>query len=467
MYNGNNNGTGDGMIDEKDTGALINQIRVVTRDHIDWIKTQLIKSGNFMVARGREVWIDVPNSKLKNLVTIPSKNEPNYRDAWARVYNLAVDYLEGCLSYACMRGELDYRTINWPEFNPENADYARQLESIWDNYKLEVARRLQEEEQKKKLTVTKSSVMLEPVNTNNIEKVYNEEVREIEPLKVEEPVISAEPPKHVSAEDTAMNFVSSEPVNLESDDNVINFQESSSVNLESTEEIVTPEFTEEFVAQKILDGDKLTKKDVRNLIDQGTNLVILPCQDIDNIKEEKLFFENMNVCNDENVDTGVMIYGKATDEKDATYELKKLFKLLDQCGNSFTRCVVYEVNDKFVQKNKDSEMKLLSFINAYTMIAEGLAKEGMLPIISMNLTSKKILEDIYKRYNLDSKYEIVYMVLVRELDELSKEDSTILMDPQYDYDVMTLRNPRFKNSEIIREMLESKKAINTTLAKAA
>ena len=49
------------------------------------------------------------------------------------------------------------------------------------------------------------------------------------------------------------------------------------------------------------------------------------------------------------------------------------------------------------------------------------------------------------------------MVLVRELDELSKEDSTILMDPQYDYDVMTLRNPRFKNSEIIREMLESKK----------
>ena len=79
----------------------------------------------------------------------------------------------------------------------------------------------------------------------------------------------------------------------------------------------------------------------------------------------------------------------------------------------------------------------------------------------------KILEDIYKRYNLDSKYEVVYMVLVRELDELSKNDSTILMDPQYDYDIMTLRNPRFKNSEMIREMLESKKATNTTLAKAA
>ena len=96
---------------------------------------------------------------------------------------------------------------------------------------------------------------------------------------------------------------------------------------------------------------------------------------------------------------------KATDEKDATYELKKLFKLLDQCGNSFTRCVVYEVNDKFVQKNKDSEMKLLSFINAYTMIADGLAKEKYLPMISMNVTSKKILSDISARYNLESKYE--------------------------------------------------------------
>ena len=464
MYNYDNNGTGDGMINEKDTGALINQIHEVTRDHIDWIKTQLLKSGNFMVARGREVWIDVPNSKLKNIVTIPNKSEPNYRDAWARVYNLSVDYLEGCLSYACMKGELDYRTINWPEFSPKNANYARQLESIWDNYKLEVARRLQEEEQKKKLIVTKSSVMLEPVSGNGIEKAYKEEVQDLEPLKVEEPVISAAMPKPM--EPLTEPITLSKPVTLETEDEVMNSQEPLSVNVESNLENVS-DSVQEFVAQKILDGDKLTKKDVRDLMDQGAKLVILPCQDIDNIKEEKLFFENMNVCNDENVDTGVMIYGKATDEKDAAYELKKLFKLLDQCGNSFTRCVVYEVNDKFVQKNKDSEMKLLSFINAYTMIAEGLVKEGMLPIISMNLSSRKILEDIYKRYNLDSKYEVVYMVLVRELDELSKNDSTILMDPQYDYDIMTFRNPRFKNSEMIREMLESKKATNTTLAKAA
>ena len=93
MYNDiNNNKAGDDMIDEKDSGALINQIRDVTRDHIDWIKTQLLKPNNFIVAKGREVWIDVPNSKLKNIVTIPNKSDSNYRKAWVRVYNLAVDY---------------------------------------------------------------------------------------------------------------------------------------------------------------------------------------------------------------------------------------------------------------------------------------------------------------------------------------------------------------------------------------
>ena len=218
---------------------------------------------------------------------------------------------------------------------------------------------------------------------------------------------------------------------------------------------------EEF--QKILDGDKLTKKDFRD-IPNNINLMVIPCQDVDNIKEEKLFFENMRVCADESVKTGAMIYGHATEEREAAYELKKIFKLLDQCDEGFTKCVIYEVNDKFVLKNKDSEMKLLSFINAYTLILEGLAKDGFIPILSMNLSSKKILKDIYERYNLESKFETVYRVLVRELDDLDKEDSTILLDPQYDYDVITLRDPRFKTGDLIRNSIDEK---NTTLAKAA
>ena len=413
------------MINEKDTGALINQIQVVTRDHIDWIKSQLLKPNGFMVAKGREVWIDVPNSKLKNIVTIPSKDEDNYKEAWARVYNLAVDYLEGSLSYACMSGKLDYRMINWPDFNPNDAGYVRGLERVLDEFKLMEANKAKEEAAK--LRVIKSSVVLSPVDVsesldNSIkEDLPSDYTEQSDEEKIEEPETLEELSLNKGGENS-------------------------------------------FVFKKLLDGDKLTKKDFRDLNGDDVNLVVIPCQDVDNIKEEKLFFENIRVCADEGVKTGAMIYGHATEEREAAYELKKIFKLLDQCGDGFTKCIIYEVNDKFVLKNRDSEMKLLSFINAYTLILEGLAKEGFIPILSMSLSSKNILKDIFERYNLDSKFEILYRVLVRELDELNKGDSTILLDPQYDYDVVTLRDGRFKNGELIKESLSES---NNILAKAA
>ena len=413
------------MINEKDTGALINQIQVVTRDHIDWIKSQLLKPNGFMVAKGREVWIDVPNSKLKNIVTIPSKSEANYKETWARVYNLAVDYLEGSLSYACMSGKLDYRMINWPDFNPNDAGYVRGLERVLDEFKLMEANKAKEEASK--LRVIKSSVVLSPVDVsesldNSIkEDLPSDYTEQSDEEKIEEPETLEEFSLNKGGENS-------------------------------------------FVFKKLLDGDKLTKKDFRDLNGDDVNLVVIPCQDVDNIKEEKLFFENIRVCADEGVKTGAMIYGHATEEREAAYELKKIFKLLDQCGDGFTKCIIYEVNDKFVLKNRDSEMKLLSFINAYTLILEGLAKEGFIPILSMSLSSKNILKDIFERYNLDSKFEILYRVLVRELDELNKGDSTILLDPQYDYDVVTLRDGRFKNGELIKESLSES---NNILAKAA
>ena len=458
MYNYINNKVGDEMVNEKDTGALINQIREVTRDHIDWIKSQLLKPNNFMMAKGREVWIDVPNSKLKNIVTIPGKGEANYREAWVKVYNLAVDYLEDTLSYACMSGKLDYRTINWPDFDVSNANYARGLEKVLDEFKLKEETKIKEEEEKNKLKVVKSSVVLNPVSTQKIIDAYHNEISK--KINVSNDSDNVEF-KHAKKE--VEDSVLKEPE--------VEVFENPTVDVDTIEnnelienEPVKP--TMEFSFQKILDGDKLTKKDLRNLHDIDSKLVMIPCQDVDNIKAEKMFLENMHVCSDENIMSGAMIYGRATDEKEALYELKKMFKLLDQCDKNFSRCVIYEVNDKFALKNKDSEMRLLSFINAYTMVAEGLSKEGYIPILSMNLTSRRILNDIYGRYKLDSKFEIIYMVLVRELDELAKNDSTILMDPQYDYDVITLRNPKFNSVLEIQEVLSERRK-NMALAKAA
>lgn len=456
MYNVDNNKVGDEMVNEKDMGALINQIHEVTRDHIDWIKSQLLKPNNFMVARGREVWIDVPNSKLKNIVTIPGKGEANYRETWARVYNLAVDYLEDTLSYACMSGKLDYRTINWPDFDASNANYARGLEKVLDEFKIKEEARIKAEQEKTKLKVIKRSVVLNPVSTETIDTYHNE-------------ISQINASKFLESDEEVFRHAKKEPdenITLNKDD--MERTEISNEGKIAEDDMAIEEIkpNSEFVFQKILDGDKITKKDLRDLHDIDSKLVIVPCQDVDNIKAEKMFLENMHVCSDENIMSGAMIYGRATDEKEAVYELKKIFKLLDQCNSNFSRCVIYEVNDKFALKNKDSEMKLLSFINAYTMVAEGLSKEGYIPLLSMNLTSRRILNDIYGRYKLDSKFEIIYMVLVRELDELAKNDSTILMDPQYDYDVITLRNPKFNSALEIQEVLDERSK-NVALAKAA
>ena len=324
------------MINEKDTGALINQIHEVTREHIDWIKSQLLKPNNFMVARGREVFIDVPNSKLKNIVTIPNKNDAGYKEAWARVYNLAVDYLEGVLSLAYMKGRLDYKDFKWPIFDESNADYAKGLEKVLDEYKEKEMARLKVIEDEKKLKVVKSSVLLTPVN--DFQEVKDNVV--------------AEKPK-----ESAISLESKESAEVISATNNAGFE---SLSL-----------------QKVLDGDKISNRDIRELQDIGSKLVMIPCLNLDNIKDERLFLENMHMCMDENVLSGAMIYGKATDEKEASYELKKILKLLDQFPN-ISRCVIYEVNDKFASKNKDAEMSLLSFINAYTLIAEGLNKDKAL-----------------------------------------------------------------------------------------
>ena len=85
-------------------------------------------------------------------------------------------------------------------------------------------------------------------------------------------------------------------------------------------------------------------------------------------------------------------------------------------------------------------------------------------MIAMNVTSKKILSDIYNRYNLENKYETVYVTLVRELDELDKGDSTILMDPQYDYDLLTVRDTRFRYGEMLQQLVDFEPK-STTLGK--
>ncbi len=386
------------------------RIQDVTQEHIEWIKSQLIKSNNFMHAKGRIVYIDSLENMETKYVKIPERNDLNYRKAWADVYNMAIEYLEISLQKA---GNYDNCDIILPAFNCENAQYARSLEMMLEEYKKYKSTK-NENKKNNEIKVRERTIPLKPISDVHINQVYSKEI-----LKSEQPLLNYNEENNKSNENNLSSNITDESNNI--------------------------------VLQKISDGELLDEHDF-TMLKENNNLIILPCIDVDKIKEEKLFLNNAQKCEDEGIKIGAFLYGHANDEIEASLELKRIVKLLESQKSNFSGFVIYEINDDYVVKNKESEMKLLSFINAYTIIAEGLANASFMPMISMNVESKKILDDIYRRYNQETKYEICYIVLAREINEIEKGKSTILVDPQYDYDMITICDTPFKNNEALKKI---------------
>lgn len=380
------------------------KIQDVTQDHINWIKLQLEKN-KFMHAKGRLVYIGRDVNSIIKYVKIPDKTDQYYRKSWADVYNMAIEYLENKLKEA---GNRDNYDIILPKFIPETAQYARTLEMMIEEYqKYQI-----KEETKANIKVTERTIPLNSVSEMKLKEIYQKQ-------------------------NQTANKETEKEQNVDSNTN-----EDNKIN--------------NYIMKKISDGELLDEIDFNNLKEE-TNFIMLPCRNVDKIKEEKLYLDNAQKCEDEGIKIGTFLYGHSSDETEASLELKRIIKLLENQSSNFTGFVMYEINDNYVLKNKNSEMKLLSFINAYTIIAEGLANANYTPMLSMNLESRQILKDIYSRYNLKSKYEICYMVLARETDKIEKGLSTILVDPQYDYDMITICDTPFKNNELLYNINEKTK----------
>lgn len=379
------------------------RIQDVTQDHINWIRLQLEKN-KFLHAKGRLVYIGQDENLIVKYVKIPDKVDQYYRKSWADVYNMAVEYLENELQEA---GNKDNYDVILPKFDSETAQYARTLEMMIEEYKKYQIK----EETKADIKVTERTILLNSVSETKLKEIYQ---------------------KQNQITDTDKETI--EKNNIDSNTNEYNK-------------------IDNLIIKKISDGELLGEMEFNNLKEE-TKFIILPCRNVDKIKEEKLYLDNAQKCEDEGIKFGTFLYGHSRDEVEASLELKRIIKLLEnQCSN-FIGFVMYEINDNYVLKNKDSEMKLLSFINAYTIVAEGLANANYMPMISMNLESRKILDDIYSRYSLKSKYEICYMVLAREIDKIEDGMSTILVDPQYDYDIITICDTPFKNNELLYNINE-------------
>lgn len=436
------------MLVQEKQGAPMNRINNILPDHIVWIKSQL-KSGKFMMTRGREVLIAVPGNHLKHIVNIPNKDEGNYIKSWVDVYNYGLDYLEGSLNAACLENKFIQRfgnnwTINghiiiWPKFNPENANYARSLETILNEYQLIKDRYLMAIKTKEAgVSVKKSSVMLKPADQIVLPK--NERVQ------------TTDFPK-VTYSSGASNFKLKS--NLESSKDAVNLEIKQAVQDE-----IGPAEVRNLSIQKISDGTILDSRDINTLKNGNNDIVVLTCQDVNSAKEEDIFLRNASKCQYENFNVGAFIYGKANDEHMGAIELKRILKMLDQINDNFSRLVIYSIDNDYVEKNKNSDIKLLNFINVYNAIAGSLMQAGYSVMLSMNLKSGEIIGDINRRYNIQNEYEVIYMAIVRDINDVNKNSSVIVVDPGNDYDIVII-----KNKEISNEL--NKNLNNRSLAKVA
>ncbi|MBR3199193.1 MAG: hypothetical protein IKG27_04175 [Bacilli bacterium] len=397
------------MNQESQGATLLNRINMVLPDHIMWIKSQF-KKRQFIQTRGREVLIDVPKTHLKRIVNIPSKDDPGYIEAWVKVYNYGLDYLEGSINAACLENRiirregnnwvLNGKPIVWPRFNAEDAEYAKILDGILSEYNYIKNSYLQAKmKADSRVLFTKSSVMLNPVNKE----------------QVTAPVVSS---------------VKAEP-------------------------IITQEEPKQLKIQKISDGALIDARDITSLKKQNTDLVILTCQNINNAHDEDLFVNNATMCRNAGLRTGVFIYGKATDEHMGNIELKRICKCLTRnFNNNFSSFVIYAVDNDYIMKNKDSDIKLLDFINVYNKIASTLKKMGYNVMLSMDVTSAKVIGDINNRYHMQNEHDVIYMAIVRDVDEINKNLSLIIIDPGNDYDVVNIKNRR-----ILDELSDSSKSL--------
>ena len=382
--------------------TVLNRINMVLPDHIMWIKSQF-KKRKFMQTRGREVFVDVARTHLKRIVNIPSKDDPEYIEAWVKVYNYGLDYLEGSLNAACLENRfirrvgndwvLNGRPVIWPKFDSSSAKYAMELESILDEYSLIKEEYIRSRNKPNDaISFKKSSVMLDPVN------------------KVQVPEKTMPVVKNISIRNS---------------------------------EITTEE---PFIIQKVSDGDILNKRDMENLRSQRTDLVILTCQDINSAREEDIFINNAAKCQNEKFNVGAFIYGKATDEHMGAIELKRMIKVFNKFDDNFSGFVIYSVDNNYIKKYKDSDIKLLDFINVYNAIANTLKKAGYTVMLSMDIESAKIIGDINNRFHMQNEHDVIYMAVVRDVDEINSSASVIIVDPGNDYDTVNIKNKEIVNS---------------------
>ena len=403
------------LVQEKQGASQLNRINNILPDHIMFIKSQMQK-GDFITTRDREVLINVAGSNLKHIVNIPNKGEEGYIKAWTDVYNYLLDYIETSISNACVENKyiqaagnnwtVNGHNIIWPKFNSENADYAIGLLNILDEYKMVKENNIKKEEG---ISIKQSSVLLTPAN-----EILLRTKNKLDKQKVKAKVAINKKDTPINKVDTSVDKVDTNP---SENNEVLNIK-------------------------KVSDGDILNKRDIEKLKD---DITLLTCQDVAIPKEEEIFLKNYESCSYAGIKTGAFIYGHAIDEYMEVNELKRIIQLLDRCKDDFSKLVIYNIDNDYIKKCKNSDIKLLEYINIYNKILTKLENYGYNVMLSMNLQSGKVIDDINRRYSSQNEFDVIYMTIVRDLQDIDEEKSVIIVDPGNDYDIVDIKNNKILN----------------------
>lgn len=435
------------MADEKREALLSNRNNDISPDHTAWIKEQFSKR-RFISAHGREVWIKAPGRNLSRIVNIPNRNSENYRKAWTDVYNLCLDYLEGMVNTACLENKFIQRMGNvwmlnghvviWPKFNRANADYARGLERILEEYSYVKSKYIESLNKTDGLRIKKSSVSLTPrENTKVIYRPVNSTQKQSISKAIPKQKVESSRPEAPRIEPKEINVPVREQKKTQ-------FMPLKTPNGNTTQ-------TKSLKIQKISDGDILNSRDFSKLREEGTDILILTCMNVLNTKEEDIFLKNARNSLKEEMKTGAFIYGHAKDEHEGASELKILLKILSKFNKDFSGLIFYSVDNEYIRQIKKDEEKLQDYINVYNAIITTLKRAGYTAVISMNLESGKIISEIVKKYNMEFEHNIIYMVVVRDVEDLDKSVPRIVVDPWNDFDVVELKKTDLEN--VIRKKI--------------
>lgn len=373
-----------------------------------WVQRHLKQNNNLLSCNNQERKVTINTLSGEKFVEIPVKHSSNdklWSEAWVKVYEICLDALEEKVRYLCFNDPLvtyvsgnkikvGSKMITIPD-NINDITYINTLETIINTY--EIAKITEKKEQKQE----------QEQKTISIKHLS---------IQIEKPSLQTTMPDEE-------NRVKSVRIPLEKS------KSSQEIKQKHSNKI------KQIVGQKISDGDIINKDDCIYFKENKVPFVLVTCTSLG--KGDSVFIQNADLCSNENIPIGAFITGKATNQDQGIHETKKIIKLLK--NYDINGPIIYEINNEEIKYSEP--LKIMSIFDTALQILDTIKSEGYTPILCLDADVYKIIKEVKEelRPNEVTRHPHILRILPREKEDIEENESTILMEPVYDYDIVTIK----------------------------